>query len=142
MQVIGFNFTKVLAEKEAGVYKYTLNTNIEFTDIIKENLALLKDTRGLKIMFKYSVDYSNEEKKKDKKMGLLEFDGSIVFAVDKKEEKELLKGWKKKQMPPSFQIPFYNIVLKKCSPKAVYLADELGLPSPVPLPKIQPKPPE
>jgi len=139
MQVIGFNFTKIFAEKETGAGKYSLNTNIEFTDIKKETLGLFKDSRGLKITFKYSVVYSDDSKKKEEKTGLLEFEGHIVFAADKTEEKELLKSWKKKQMPPSFQIPFYNLVLKKCSPKAVYLADELNLPSPVPLPKIQPK---
>jgi len=40
---------------------------------------------------------------------------------------------------PSFQVPLYNLILKKCTPKAVHLQDEIGLPSHVPMPRLTPK---
>lgn len=143
MQVIGFNFTKILTERALQLTNFTLNTNIEFKNLEKEKVELLKDNKAIKLTFKYTVEYSNsEEKKKDEKLAEILFEGHIVFAVSKEEEKDLLKSWKKKRIPQNVQIPLFNLILKKCSPKAVYLADELGLPSPVPLPRIQPKPKE
>ena len=135
MQLIGFNFTKVSATRESNIEKFSMNTNIEFLDLEKEKVTLLKDNEAIKLTFHFSVVYTSLEEK-EKKQGEIILDGHIVLAVSDEEEKELSKSWKKKQIPPNIQIPLYNLILKKCSPKAIYLADELSLHSPVPLPKI------
>ena len=48
MQVIGFNFTKISAEREDKLERYSLNTNIEFTNLEKEEVELLKDSNAIK----------------------------------------------------------------------------------------------
>jgi hypothetical protein len=141
MQLVGFNFTKISAKRELKIENYSQNTNIEFLDLEKEKIDLLKDLDAIKLTFKYSVDYTHSGEK-EKPCAELNFEGHIVFALSKKESSDLLKSWRKKQIPPNVQIPLFNLILKKCSPKAVYLADELNMPSPVPLPKITPKPKE
>ncbi|MBS3098636.1 hypothetical protein J4462_00310 [Candidatus Pacearchaeota archaeon] len=138
MQVIGFNFTKISAKRELKIENYSQNTNIEFLDLEKEKIELLKDLDAIKIIFKYSVEYKSN-KEKEKPCAELIFEGHIVLALSKKESSDILKSWKKKQIPPNIQISLFNLILKKCSPKAVYIADELNIPSPVPLPKITPK---
>lgn len=149
MQVIGFNFKKILGEKIAKQSGFSMNTNVEFKEINEEKIELLKDSLALKISFLYSNLYTpqeNSEKEKKKsekqekseKFGEISCEGEITLSVSKDESKEITKTWKKKQLPNNIRIPLFNLILKKCSPKAVSLADELSLPSPVPLPKISP----
>ncbi len=138
MQVIGLNFTKILAEKSGSFRKSSINTNIEFTELEKTEFDILKDSEALKISFRYSITFSTSEHK-EAEDGKILFEGAITLAVSKEEAKSLKKSWKKKQLPNNIRIPLFNLILRKCTPKAMYLADEIDLPSPVPLPKIKPK---
>ena len=138
MQIIGFNFTKISGEKPNKSVKLTRNINIAFKDVQKDKIELLKDKEAIKISFEYSINYSEPEKK-DEDFGKLEMKGDILMAVTKEESKEILKGWKKQALSPEFQVPLYNLIFRKCTPKAVYIADEVGLPSPVPIQRINPK---
>jgi len=146
MKVIGFNFTKISASKSPEFKRPEISTNIEFTNLEKEKLEMLKDDEAIKINFKFSVNYDkpkDKEKKeaKDSKgdLGSIQFEGLIVLTASKEESKSLTKSWKKKQIAPSVQIPLYNFILNKCSPKAVSLEDELSLPIHLPIPQIKPK---
>ena len=142
MRVIGFNFTKISAEKFPDFKRCSMNTNIEFTNLEKEKVDILKDQEAIKLSFKYSVNYEEEKEKKEdnnKKLGEVSFEGIIVFSVTKEESKQLQKSWKKKQISPAIQIPIYNFILTKCSPKAVSLEDDLALPIHLPVPQIKPK---
>ena len=139
MKVIGFNFTKISSERGKVPEKTSISTNIEFTEIDKEKVELLKDSEPLKVNFKCSWVYSDAEKK-ETKFGEIAFEGNIILAAEKEEAKEILKSWKKKKLSPSIQIPLFNLILKKCTPKAAHFADEIALPSPIPLPKIKPQP--
>jgi hypothetical protein len=139
MKVIGFNFTKISSERQSVPEKTSINTNIEFTEVEREKVELLKDSEPLKISFKCSWVYSNAEKK-EAKFGEISFEGNIILAAEKEESKEILKSWKKKKISPTMQIPLFNLILKKCTPRAAHYADEIALPSPIPLPKIKPQP--
>lgn len=141
MRVIGFNFTKVSAERQPSFKsKSAINTDIEFKDIDKEELDLLKDKEPVKVSFLFKITYTNQENKKDKNPDAeLSFEGSIILSTDKEESKEILKSWKKKEMPNSFKIPMFNLILKKCTPKALQLQDELNLPSHIPMPQLVPQ---
>ena len=146
MQIIGFNFTKISAERKPDFKNTGVNTQIDFLDINKEKINFLKDAESLKVSFKFSVIYANQDKdnKIDEKeiQGQTIFEGSLILSVSKEENKLIQKSWKKKQMPPSLQIPLYNFILKKCTIKAVFLQDEVGLPNPllkIPQLKAQPK---
>ncbi len=142
MRVIGFNFTKISAEKLPDFKRCSINTNIEFTNLEKEKVEILKDQEAVKLSFRFSVNYEEEKEKKEennKKLGEVSFEGIIVFSVTKEESKQLQKSWKKKQISPSIQIPIYNFILTKCSPKAVSLEDDLSLPIHLPVPQLKPK---
>ena len=54
MQIIGFNLTKVLAERSPDFTRSAINTNIEFSNVEKEKVDLLKDAEAIKISFKFS----------------------------------------------------------------------------------------
>lgn len=149
MQVIGFNFTKISAERAQNFKHKSINTNIEFTNLEKEEVPLLKDQDAVKISFNFLVDYSSQSqedkerktlnKQKEKPQAQIDFDGHIVLTATKQELKDLQESWKNKKIPQATQIPLFNIILKKATPKALQLQDELNLPSHIPLPRVQAK---
>jgi len=138
MQVIGFNFTKISAEREQNLKPTAMNTNIEFTNLESQKMDILKEADALKISFKYSIDYG-EEKKKAPLPGKIDFEGFIVVSAEKKESKELQKAWKKKSLPNTAKIPLFNLILRKCAAKSLQLQEDINLPSHIPIPKIKPK---
>ena len=139
MQVIGFNLSKVLAERSPDFTRSAINTNIEFSNVEKEKVDLLKDAEAVKISFKFSVIYENKEKK-EKKNGEVSCEGVIVLSTSKEEAKDFHKSWKKKEVPKDTMIPLYNVILKKCSLKALQLEDDLNLPPHIPFPQIRAQP--
>ncbi len=143
MQIIGFNFTKINAERSQILKRSGINTNIEFTDLEKDKVDFLKEGEVIKLSFSFSVKYESSEEKDKKKSedpsASISFKGMIVLSVSKEESKDLQKSWKKKELPPALQIPLYNFILKKCSTKALNLEEDLNLPPHIPVPQIKAK---
>jgi len=144
MQVIGFNFTKIEASRNPILSQgLNINTNIEFTNVEKEKVELLKDKDPVKAHFKFSIVYLKKEEKKDKEKEQEEakiiFEGFMILATTAEESKEFIKTWKKKELSPSIRLPLFNLILKRCSVKALQLEDELGLPNHMPIPQIAPQ---
>jgi len=143
MQIVGFNLTKIAIERSPNFKRSPINTSIEFTDIQRETLDLLKDQEALKINFKFGITHGEGDDKNPPKdeaiLGQANFEGAIILAVEKDEAKKITKSWKKKKLEQSFQLPLYNFILRKCSPKAVALADDIGLPPHMPIPQIKPQ---
>ena len=140
MQLIGFNLKKITAERSSNFKRSSINTNIEFTDIDKEKVDLLKETEAIKISFIFSVTYQDAEKadkKEEEKTGEVSFNGDIIFSANEEEVKDLTKSWKKKQIPDQFRIPLINFILKKCSVKALSLEEDLNLPVHMPFPQVR-----
>ena len=140
MQLIGFNFTKIGAEKKEVLGdKPTINTNIEFTDVAKDAVDLLKDLEAVRVSFKFSIAY-NANGKKDT-LGSILFEGNIVLSAPPEKVKEIVKAWKKKEFAPDFKIPLFNLILRRCSAKALDLEEQTGLPPHLPLPQFKAQPP-
>ncbi len=145
MQLIGFNLKKIQANRSPQFNRSAINTNIEFRDIDKEKVDLLKDNDALRISFIFSITYQdaeklekNPEKKEEiENQAEVKFEGDMLFSTNKEESKDLLKSWKKKQIPENFRIPMINFILKKCSVKALSLEEDLALPSHIPFPQIR-----
>ena len=146
MQLIGFNLTKVYGERFPNFTKAGINNNVEFTNIEKDKIDMLKDLEALKISFRYSLLYGDVDKpentKPENKQGELFFEGSLLLSATKDEAKEFHKSWKTKEVPQTALTTLYNIILRKCSTKAVTLQEDLNLPSPylkVPILTLQEK---
>ena len=138
MRIIGFNFTKVGAERFSGkAMGSDRSTNIEFQNIEKEENNLAKDdSEMLKVSFKFSVIYG-EKDKKDSSSAEVALSGFIILMANKEESEELQKAWKKKELSSSFRVPIFNFILKKCSIRALQLEDELNLPLHIPMPQLK-----
>ena len=143
MNVIGFNFTKISAEKVPDfIVGSALNTDIQFTNMKEEKISILKeDSSALGISFRFAISYSDkkEQKGKDEKESEMIFEGKITLSVAKGEPKDIIGKWENKALPNSFKVPLFNLILKRCAPKAMVLEEELNLPSHIPIPQIHPQ---
>ncbi len=165
IKVIGFNLGKVSAEKSQDFKPpYEINTNIEFTDIEKQKLELLKGPSSdtLAIKFKFSINYNERQSPQDsqkeqkqkaqekeqkeqkaqekKKLAEVSFEGLVALLTDSETTKSVMKEWKKKKLPDSLRLPILNFILNKCSLKAFQLEEEINLPLHFNLPQLQTKP--
>jgi len=131
MQVIGFNFDKITAERKKPFQgKIELKSNIDLKDISQEKIDIMKEKDVLKFLFDFTVNY-------EPGMASLNFTGIILAIVEKDQVKEVLKKWKTKKIPDEIRLPLFNLILTKCNLKALQLEEELGLPTHVPLPRLQ-----
>jgi len=139
MRIIGFSFTKILAERNALEKVSSINTNVDFKDIKEEITAIIKEEITLNLSFDFVIRYESdkEEKKKQSNETKIAMTGHILISVTKEESKNILKDWKKKEIPNSIKVPIFNFVLRKCTPKALLLEEDLGLPSHIPIPKLK-----
>ncbi|MEK6848774.1 MAG: hypothetical protein AABX65_04040 [Nanoarchaeota archaeon] len=131
MHIIGFNFDKILAErKKPLVSDLKIHTNIDVKDITEQKVEVFKDKEVLKFDFMFTIDYQKE-------IANLDFGGFILLAVDdKKQSKDILQRWKKKDIPAEIKLFLFNFILAKCSMKALQLEEDLGLPTHVQLPRL------
>ncbi len=133
MQVIGFNFEKINAEKKSKIKgKISINSNINIKSITQEKIIMVKDKPVLKFNFSFKVDYKPN-------IAEINLDGFTMILMEKDEAKNTLKKWKKKEIPNEIRIPLFNLILAKSNLRALQLEEELSLPTHIPLPKIKPQ---
>ncbi len=131
MRIVGFNFTKIEAEKFSDkLDKIKLKTNIEFTDLkpVKSNIIKTKE-EFLGVNFIYSIDYGSE-------FGKIGFSGNILVSVESKKAKGILKEWENKKIPSDLKVYLLNVILRKGNIKAFELEDEMNFPLHMKMPSV------
>jgi len=132
MKIIGFNFDKINIEKLSDkAENLEVKTNIDISEINEvksKNISMKEKFIGAK--FAFNVNYDPDFAK----INLL---GSVLFAVDSKLSKDILKQWKDKKMPEDFRILLFNVILRKANLKALQLEEEMNLPLHVPMPSLR-----
>ena len=133
MAIIGFNFTKMNIEKKKPVKgSVSINNNIKIIDV-KENEVSIgsSEQKTLKFVFEFTTKF-------EPGIGLIELVGETMFLSDNKNVDEIYAGWKKdKKVPQDVMTSVLNTALNKCNVQALFLSQQLNLPSPIPLPKVQ-----
>ena len=129
MRIIGFNLTKILAERqEEDGQGIRVDQNINIKDI-KEEKNPITNNKALKIKYTLTVTYSKD-------FGKIEFEGSIMTLPDEGEFKSIMDSWKDKKIPENMRLGIFNFIMVKCNIKALYLEDEMGMPLHVPMPRL------
>ena len=137
MPVVGFNFSKVNVERNsqaAAAGKVDVSNNISLTDVSEAtvNIGSSKE-KGVKVSFEFTTKY-------EPNIGNMLFSGDILYLADAKKQQEVLSGWKKdKKLPKDVMAEILNSVLIKCNVEALILSRDVNLPTPIPLPRIQPQ---
>jgi len=129
MRIIGFNLTKILAERqEEDGQGIRVDQNIDIKDIKEEKIPITNN-KALKIKFTLTVTYSKD-------FGKIEFEGSIMTLPDEGEFKSIMDSWKDKKIPENMKFGIFNFIMNKCNVKALHLEDEMGMPLHIPMPRL------
>jgi len=133
MKIIGFNFDKINIEKLTIKTEKNLEvkTNIDILEIkeIKSESTIMKED-FIGVQFIFNINY-------DPDFAKINLSGNVLFAVDSKLSKDILKQWKDKKMPEDFRILLFNVILRKANLKALELEEEMNLPLHVPMPSLK-----
>ena len=133
MTVISFNFTKINAEKSKGIKgKLNISNNVSIKAVNSFDLKLGKNKeKALRFDFKFESVY-------DPKIGNIEILGEIVYLGKEDKLKEAEKQWKKdKKIPKDIVESIMSNILSNCNIEALLMSKEIGLPPPIPLPKVK-----
>ena len=137
--IVGFGFTKLSAEKgELAKGKIDINNNVSIKDVKEDSFAFGrdKDQNVLRFIFEFTSKYEPD-------IGNILFEGEVLYLDDPKKAKEILSNWKKdKKLPKEIMPGLLNTILTKCNVQALILSQEINLPPPIPMPKVQVTQPE
>ena len=133
MTIVGFNFTKIDAEKKEVVKgKININNNVSINEVKEKDFSLgNQKQKVLNFTFEFISKYNPD-------IGSIRLIGEVLFMDDSKNVKEILDGWKKdKRLPKEIMTNVLNTILGKCNVEALILSERINLPPPIPLPKVQ-----
>ena len=132
--IVGFGFTKLSAErKESAKGKIDINNNVTIKNVEEDNLSFGKDKQQnvLRFIFEFTSKY-------EPNIGNILFEGELLYMEEQKKAKEILVSWKKdKKLPKEIMAGLLNTILTKSNIQALILSQEINLPPPIPLPKVQ-----
>ena len=132
--IVGFGFTKLSAEKgEPAKGKIDINNNVSIKDIQEDNFSLGRDKQQnvIRFMFEFTSKY-------EPNVGSILFEGELLYMEEPKKAKEILSSWKReKKLPKELMGDLLNTILTKCNVQALILSQQVNLPPPIPLPKVQ-----
>ena len=131
--IVGFSFTKLSAEKnEAAKGKIDINNNVTIKNVEEADLSLGKEKQNVvRFIFEFTSKY-------EPNVGAILFEGELLYLEDQKKIKEILSSWKQdKKVPKELMAGLLNTILTKCNVQALILSQEVNLPAPIPLPKVQ-----
>ncbi len=135
MPIVGFNFTKITAEKgEIAKGDININANVAIKDA-KDTKIKMADNKQktIKVDFHYSAKY-------EPKVGNIDFEGNLIILEEGKKANEILASWKKnKKLPEDCAAMVMNSVLTKSIIEGIVISRDIGLPPPIQLPSISQK---
>ena len=133
MVIVGFSFSKIDAEKKlqgvGGSIDINHNISIKNVEMTSLNVGTNKND-VLKIIFDFTVGYGSG-------MGKIQLIGDVIYADTKEIISESLKGWESdKKLNKLVNEQVLAFVYSKAIIKALEMSDILGLPAPIPMPKV------
>ncbi len=134
MEILGFNITKISAEKRIeSIKEVKIETKMNILDISPIEIKQLKNTENsLKIKFDYLLDYGKE-------VAFINIQGYLIISLESPLFKEVIDSWNKKKLPENFQVTIINIIFQRAGIKALLVEDQLNLPLHTPTPSIKMK---
>ncbi len=133
MPIVGFGLTKIIAEKTGAIKgKVDIRNNVSVKDVTSADISLGKDTgNAAKFIFEFTSSY-------EPGIGRILLEGEVLFMDDPARIREMQESWKKdKKLPQDVMAPVLNSILNKCNVQALILSQDINLPPPIPLPKVQ-----
>ena len=131
MAVVRTNLHNVSAERKLGSPggQISVKNNVSLKDV--EDTKFNQDgKKGLRFNFTFDCDYQPD-------FGKIAVDGQVFYVEEEKLIKEIKESWDKdKRVPTTVMEEVLNAALHKGNIQAIKTAEDVGLPSPLPLPKV------
>lgn len=135
MAIISFNFTTVHAElTKSASGKIKIGNNVGITSAEKADINFADTSKGgIRFGFEYKSSY-------EPNIGHVLLKGTVIYLHDADKVKGVLETWKKdKKVSPEVGREVIDAVLQRSNVEALIVSRDVGLPSPIPLPKVQVK---
>lgn len=133
MTMIGLNFTKITAERTSNaVNNIRVENNVGVTNIVESTIVDPKKSL-LKFEFAFVCKFQPN-------VGNIEINGELLEIFDKEFATKVMDGWtKSKGLHKDITARVLNTILGKANVEAIIISRDLGLPSPIALPKVEVK---
>jgi hypothetical protein len=137
MSIVGFNFTRIVAERKGSlVGTVNINNTITLKDIAEAKLGLGTDRGAIKISFVFKSDYNPN-------FASIQLEGDVLMLIESQRQASVIDRWKtSRALAKDLAEPVMNHILERANIQALLLSKDLNLPSPVRLPKVQVTDPE
>lgn len=134
MAMVGFSFTKVNAERKPSAGQ-SLNIESNAGVINVTEVPMVDPKKSLlKFEFLFTVKY-------EPNAGKIELGGEVVEIYDKEFSAKVMEHWnKEKKVLSEAMKDIFNNILQKSNVEAIIISRDLGLPSPIQLPRLDVKP--
>jgi hypothetical protein len=132
MTIVKINLHKVHAERDLDAKggQIKINNNVSVKNVEEMSFAV-EGKKGLKFTFAFNCNY-------EPNLGKIEVEGQVLFVEDEAKVKEIKDTWDKdKKIPMDIMEQIVNAALHKGNIQAIKISEEVSLPSPLPLPKVQ-----
>jgi hypothetical protein len=132
MAIVGFNFTKILLERgEKFSGNLSIKNNVAVKSVDEKDFNVGKSTqKGIVFKVEYTAKYEPDA-------ATISIAGEVLFLTEPKKIKTIVSGWKDGQkIEPELMQQVLNAALNKCNIKALILSQDLNLPPPIPLPRV------
>lgn len=133
MAIVGFNFEKISAEKKDAIKgKIDIKNNVSIDNVDEKKISFGSDKQKvLSFTFEFTSKY-------DPEVALIRLVGDVLYMEEAKKAKDIIDGWRKdKRLPKDIVPSILNAILNKCHIQALFLSEQINLPPPVQLPKLQ-----
>lgn len=125
MPIVNFELKSIDAERFTERGAAIKNIRVDHNSSVTRMTQVDKD--NCIIGFRFTANY--------KGMGRIEIEGQLVYQGD--NVSNLASYWSKEnQMPSNIANEVHSTVISNCIPEAVFIARDLQLPPPIPLPKV------
>ncbi len=131
--LLGINIDKVRAERfTEKPQDVTVKNSVRIVDVQESKFQFSKDKIALKFSFVFTVNY-------EPKLAVIELNGTVSYLAE--EGSDIIKEFRKAKRVKSDKVSaqIMNAILNKCNIKALTLAQDINLPSPIDLPKVKMK---
>jgi hypothetical protein len=134
MAMVGFSFTKVNAErKQSTGASLHIESNAGVTNVVE--LPIVDSKKALlKFEFLFTVKYEPDA-------GKIDLSGEVVQIYDKEFGTKVMEHWnKEKKVLAEAMKDIFNSILSRSNVEAIIIGRDLGLPSPIQMPRLDVKP--
>ena len=130
--IVGFHYTKLSIERHQPLQgKLSVRNDLNIRDVKEQPLTGVKGAyKTVAFQFVFTVTYAPH-------VADIVITGDVYYAATPKQIEETLSTWKsKKKVSADVSLDVLNYALQKCNIRALEMAQDLNLPTHIPLPKV------